>query len=51
MEFGRITVALANKNARILWALMTHERSYELSPHAASFGDESNMPDMKSKMQ
>lgn len=25
----KAVVALANKNARILWALMTHERSYE----------------------
>jgi hypothetical protein len=25
----KAVVALANKNARILWALMTHQRSYE----------------------
>ena len=27
----KAVVALANKNARILWALMTHQRSYEAS--------------------
>ena len=25
----KAAVALANKNARILWALMTHERTYD----------------------
>ena len=27
----KAVVALANKNARILWALMTHQRNYEAS--------------------
>lgn len=31
----KAVVALANKNARILWALMTHQRHYEAS-HVSS---------------
>ncbi|MCU7807890.1 MAG: IS110 family transposase, partial [Candidatus Thiodiazotropha sp. (ex Semelilucina semeliformis)] len=29
--FNRACVALANKNARIIWALMAHEESYHAS--------------------
>lgn len=30
------TVALANKNARIVWAMLTHHRHYRVAPHGAT---------------
>ncbi len=38
-------VALANKNARIAWALMAHDRAFKANYHPAHNGPESAVPD------